>query len=256
MQSPWRRRRVIPRLNRPDDCRRLAAVRGQPHAGGRGDAGGVAGPGAQPGGGRLHGHCREETDADRRAVLDRLAVQSDDRHRLDDAGGRGQGERGRSRGEIPAGVQRPVGEGGARQRTHSAEEAGTPHHRQECAEPHQRAAVQLTAGEADPRPAAPRRARRVGINLSFFLIHRQDRLSFRLGSKQIVAINDTSIIVEHSSRTGAIATWCINDGRRIIKPIISIEVSTSFLNLLMTLDKTKARKGNNGRMASCRTNIL
>ena len=45
------------------------------------------------------------TDA---AVLDRLAVQADHRHRADDAGGRGQGEAGRPGGEVPAGVQGPV----------------------------------------------------------------------------------------------------------------------------------------------------
>ena len=87
----------------------------KPRAGRGGHAGGGQGQGAEPRSGRLRRHRRQEADADRRAVLDRLAVQADHRHGADDAGGRGQGEAGRSGGEVSAGVQGPVA--GRRSRT-------------------------------------------------------------------------------------------------------------------------------------------
>jgi hypothetical protein len=80
------------------------------------------------------------------------------------------------------------------------------------------------------------------LNLPSFLIDRQDRLGFRLGSKQVVAINESSIIVEHSPRTSAITTWCINNGGRTIKPIISIEVP-SFSNITNDIRQKKRAKG-------------
>lgn len=56
-------------------------------------------------------------------------------------------------------------------------------------------------------------------------MNRQERLKFRLGSKEVVTINDGSIIIQYLPSTGRTATWYINDAGRIIKPVISIEVT-------------------------------
>ena len=60
----------------------------------------------------------------------------------------------------------------------------------------------------------------------FSLTSRQERLKFRLGesSKPVIAINDGSIVIEYSVHPGRIATWGINGGGRVIKPVVSIEV--------------------------------
>jgi len=58
------------------------------------------------------------------------------------------------------------------------------------------------------------------------LTNRQERLKFHLGSKEIVTINDGSIIVQYARRdAGRTATWGINVGGRVVRPVVSIEVS-------------------------------
>jgi len=76
------------------------------------------------------------------------------------------------------------------------------------------------------------------------LISRQERLSFRLGKslKPIVAINDGCIVVQYSRSNNRNATWGIKDGSRVIKPVVSIEVS--FPQIFSdSEDKRKRQKG-------------
>ena len=68
----------------------------------------------------------------------------------------------------------------------------------------------------------------IGWILISFLIDRQERLKFRLGSKVVTTINDGSIIIQYSLYPGRITTWRIKDAHgRIINPVVSIEVSSS-----------------------------
>src|SRR5437667_1020759 len=79
----------------------------------------------------------------------------------------------------------------------------------------------------------------------FSLTSRQERLKFYLGksSKPVIAINDGSIIIEHSAHTGRIATWGINGGGRVIKPVVSIEVWFFLFISDLSQAKRKREKG-------------
>ena len=68
-------------------------------------------------------------------------------------------------------------------------------------------------------------------------------------------INDGSAVIEYCPRghTG-MATWGIKSDGRVIKPVLSIEVST--FRVKPDIDKTETGKRHSRRVASCRTNIL
>jgi len=70
-------------------------------------------------------------------------------------------------------------------------------------------------------------------------------MKFRLGKscKPVVVINDGSIIIEYSVEASRIATWAINSGGRVIKPVVSIEVAFFLFNSDLSQTKRKREKG-------------
>jgi hypothetical protein len=70
------------------------------------------------------------------------------------------------------------------------------------------------------------------------LTSRQERLRFVLGRKAIIAINDGSITIDYSYSPNRISTWGINDHSPKIKSVISIEVFSPQISLI--IGKTKA----------------
>jgi hypothetical protein len=83
------------------------------------------------------------------------------------------------------------------------------------------------------------------MNICYSLIGRQERLKFRLGksSKSVIAINDGSIVIDYSIHPGRVATWGINGGGRVIKPVVSIEVCFFLFISNLSQAKRKREKG-------------
>jgi hypothetical protein len=85
---------------------------------------------------------------------------------------------------------------------------------------------------------------------------RQERLSFALGRKNIIAINDGAIIIEYSRPSKRLAKWGIYNPPRKIRSVVSFEVYFHRHSTQLTVGQTKTRERNSSRMASRRTNIL
>ena len=67
-----------------------------------------SGEGVEPRSDRLRRRGGRQADAARYTLLDRFAVKTDHGNRAHDARGRRQGKTRRSRGKVPAGIQRPM----------------------------------------------------------------------------------------------------------------------------------------------------